>query len=195
MDLDPFEPVGIAASTTRFIDIFLLHCLLADSPPDSAAEIAALGRNQHRTAENGRQPGLLLEQGQQEILLTDWATQLLGDCGVIADALDAAFGGTQYAQALDQARAMLAQPEALPSARVLDAMAADFAHSYPRFIRAQSMSSRAHLLSLPWTEAQAQRYGAMAQDSVAEQRRIEAADSMLFEPYRQAYLSPERLRA
>ena len=199
MDLDPFEPVGINASTTRFIDIFLLHCLLADSPPDSAAEIAALGRNQHRTAENGRQPGLLLEQGEQEILLTDWAAQLLGECGAIAEALDAALsgthGGTPYAQALDQARAVLARPEALPSARALGVMAAEFDNSYPRFIRAQSASSRAHLLGLPWTEAQAMRYGAMADDSVAEQRRIEAADSMLFEPYRQAYLSPERLRA
>jgi glutamate--cysteine ligase len=50
MDLDPFEPVGINAATMRFLDVFLLHCLLADSPPDTPEEIAALGRNQHRTA-------------------------------------------------------------------------------------------------------------------------------------------------
>ena len=43
MDLDPFEPVGIDAATMRFLDIFLLHCLLADSPPDTPEEIAALG--------------------------------------------------------------------------------------------------------------------------------------------------------
>ena len=90
---------------------------------------------------------------------------------------------------------MLAKPEALPSARVLDAMAADFDNSYPRFIRAQSVSSRAYLLGLPWTEAQAMRFAATADASVAEQRRIEATDSMLFEQYRQAYLSPERLSA
>src|SRR5450830_644002 len=69
MDLDPFEPVGINAATTRFIDIFLLHCLLADSPPDTPAEIAALGRNQHRTAARGREPGLLLEQGDHVVTL------------------------------------------------------------------------------------------------------------------------------
>ncbi|HNY47557.1 MAG TPA: glutamate--cysteine ligase, partial [Casimicrobium sp.] len=57
MDLDPFVAVGITAATMRFIDVFLLHCLLADSPPDTPAEIAALARNQHRTAASGREPG------------------------------------------------------------------------------------------------------------------------------------------
>jgi glutamate--cysteine ligase len=195
MDLDPFEPVGIAAATTRFIDIFLLHCLLADSPPDTPAEIAALGRNQHRTAARGREPGLLLEQGEHEILLTDWANRLLVECGPIANALDAAHGGVLYRGALDAAGAALAQPGTLPSARVLATMSADFDGSYPRFIRAQSASARATLLALPWSLDQAQRYAAMAEASVAEQRRIEAGDSMLFEQYRLAYLSPERLRA
>jgi glutamate--cysteine ligase len=37
LDLDPFVPVGIKAQTLRFLDVFLLHCLLADSPPRSAA--------------------------------------------------------------------------------------------------------------------------------------------------------------
>ena len=39
------------------------------------------------------------------------------------------------------------------------------------------------------------RNAALAEASVIEQQRIEAADSMEFEQYRQAYLSPERLRA
>ncbi len=52
MDLDPFETIGINASTTRFLDVFLLHCLLEPSPPDTPDEIAALARNQppHRGA-------------------------------------------------------------------------------------------------------------------------------------------------
>ncbi|MFN3495523.1 MAG: glutamate--cysteine ligase, partial [Hydrogenophaga sp.] len=35
MDLDPFETLGIAAPTMRFLDVFLLHCLLSNSPPDT----------------------------------------------------------------------------------------------------------------------------------------------------------------
>ena len=195
MDLDPFEPVGINAATTRFIDLFLLHCLLADSPPDTPDEIAALGRNQHRTAARGREPGLLLERDGQQQLLTDWAAELLEACGPIAEAVDAAFGGQVYRQALADARSLLLRPDDLPSARVLGAMLAGFDGSYPRFIRHQSTATRAQILALPWEADQAARYAALAEASVAEQQRIEAADSMLFEQYRQAYLSPDRLRA
>src|SRR5207302_2585019 len=38
MDLDPFSAIGIAAETVRFLDIFLLHCLLSESPDDPPVE-------------------------------------------------------------------------------------------------------------------------------------------------------------
>jgi glutamate--cysteine ligase len=41
----------------------------------------------------------------------------------------------------------------------------------------------------------AQRFAHLAEESVAEQRRIEAADTVPFETYRQRYLAPEQLRA
>jgi glutamate--cysteine ligase len=195
MDLDPFVPVGIAAPTMRFIDIFLLHCLLADSPPDTPEEIAALDRNQHRVAARGREPGLLLEQGDNTVTLCDWAAQLLGQCAPIAEALDAALGGAAYRDALAAAGAALAQPDSLPSARVLGTMLADFGGSYTGFIRAQSAATRARLLALPYPAALAQRFAALAEASVAEQQRIEAADALPFEAYRAAYLAPERLLA
>ena len=56
MDLDPFEDVGIAVSTMKMLDVFLLHCLTSASPPDSPEEIAELARNQQRTASRGREP-------------------------------------------------------------------------------------------------------------------------------------------
>lgn len=193
MDLDPFEPVGINTTTMRFIDLFLLHCLLADSPPDTPAEIAALGRNQHRVAARGREPGLLLEQGEHTVLLTDWAAQLLDEIVPIAEAMDAAQGGEAYRVSLAQARSALAAPDTLPSARVLAAMATDFGGSYVSFVRAQSAQTRERLLALPYPAALDQRFAALAAESVAEQQRIEAGDSLPFEQYRLAYLSPDRL--
>ena len=79
MDLNPFLPVGIDEQTMRFLDVFLLHCLLSDSPPDSPAEIEALKRNQHLVAERGREPGLKLACGGMEVALTDWAAQVMGE--------------------------------------------------------------------------------------------------------------------
>lgn len=72
MDLDPFEPVGIAADTMRFLDVFLLHCLLADSPPDSPSEIARLAHNQHLVAARGRDPELTIEGSCSRVAVADW---------------------------------------------------------------------------------------------------------------------------
>jgi glutamate--cysteine ligase len=193
MDLDPFVPVGIAAPTMRFIDLFLLHCLLSDSPPDTPQEIAALGRNQHRVAAQGREPGLKLERGEREVTLVEWGAQVIDELEPLAEAVDAAQGGRLYREARSAAAKALLQADSLPSARVLATMARDFDSSYVRFTRAQSVQTRNTLLALPWTAALQQQFEAMAETSVQRQRDIEAADTMPFEIYRQEYLAPRRL--
>jgi glutamate--cysteine ligase len=197
MDLDPFVPVGIAAPTLRFLDVFLLHCLLQDSPPDTPDEIAALAHNQHQTAAFGRQPGLMLQRPNGEIKLTDWAAELLAECAPIAAALDAAHGSGDgsgdYSAALAQAQAGLAALDSLPSARVLATMQADFGGSYTQFIRAQAEQTRAHIVALPWSGAQQAAFEALSRQSLEQRCAIEAADTEDFESWRQAYLAPQRL--
>ncbi len=193
MDLDPFEPVGITTQTMRFIDIFLLHCLLSDSPNDSPQEIAALASNQHLTAARGREPGLMLQRDGAAVSLTEWGQCIVRDCAPIAAALDAAHGSHDYTAALTAASAALDDPSLLPSARVLAAMAQDFDNSFVKFARAQSEKTRDVLQALPWTQAQQSHFEALSRDSVAAQKKIEAADTMSFEIYRQQYVSPQRL--
>ena len=119
MDLDPFETVGIHTDTARFLDLFLLHCLLTDSPPDTPQEIAALKRNQHLTAARGREPGLQLERAGQAVRLADWAGELLAQLAPIAQAMDRVDGATRYAAALARAQGAFKAFDDLPSARVL----------------------------------------------------------------------------
>lgn len=193
MDLDPFEPVGIRAQTMRFLDIFLLHCLLADSPPDSRDEIGEIAHNQHLTAARGREPGLSLQRGGRPVKLVEWGGEILEQCRPIAAALDAAQGGDLHVQALDAALAALAAPDTLPSARVLAQMAAAHDNSFTAFTRARSEAVRDALLALPWSAERQQAFEAATATSVEEQRRIEAADTMPFEQYREQYVSPARL--
>ena len=194
MDLDPFVPVGISAPTMCFIDVFLLHCLLQDSPDDTPQEIAELGRNQHRTAAFGREPGLTLERHGKNVLLVDWANELLEACEPIAAALYAAYGNTDYSSAVAAARAALAAPATLPSARVLESMQSDFGGSYTAFIRAQAEQTRAHISALPWSVEQQSGFEAEARTSLDQRCAIEAADEVDFETWRQAYLAPARLQ-
>jgi glutamate--cysteine ligase len=193
MDLDPFQAVGITSGTMRFLDMFLLHCLLCESPPDTPHELAAVVGNQRRVAARGREPGLRLARGSEELTLVEWSGELLAECSPIAAALDAANGGDAHRAALSSAVAALNDPGATPSARVLEAMARDHGNSYVRFVLAQSVAHRTAILSLPFPEETAGRYARMAEESLIEQREIEAADTLPFESYRQLYLAPVRL--
>jgi glutamate--cysteine ligase len=199
MDLDPFVDIGIAADTTRVLDLFLLHCLLAPSPDDAPQEVAALGRNQHRTAAQGREPGLRLERHEagrvREVVLVEWAAEIVEALAPIAAALDTLHAGSAYRTALAGAQRALAEPATLPSARVLAAMRQDFGGSYTGFARARGEAARAQLLALPWSAEQQSAFAAMARVSQQRQQAIEAADTVDFETWRQAYLDPRTLVA
>ncbi|MDQ7742841.1 glutamate--cysteine ligase [Hydrogenophaga pseudoflava] len=193
MDLNPFEAIGIDAATLRFLDVFLLHCLLSESPPDTPEEIRELAHNQHLTAARGREPGLHLLRGGAEVALQAWGLEILDQLEPIADHLDALHGGSLHREAVAAARASLLAPDTLPSARVLAATRHEHGSSFIDFVRTRSQRIRQQLLDLPWGAEQQSRYVVMAVRSMADQQAIEAADSMPFEIYRQEYVSPARL--
>ena len=63
-----------------------------------------------------------------------------------------------------------------------------------KFVLAQSIAHKRTLLDVPLPPAVEDRFAAQAQASLEEQRRVEAADVVPFETYRQNYLAPIRLR-
>ena len=193
LDLEPFCPIGITTSTIRFLDVFLLHCLLCDSPPDTPEELAAIVRNKQRVAARGREPGLRLVRGSQEVELSEWSAQVLAECEPIAAALDAANVTTAHRDVLATAVATLNDPARTPSARVIQAMQREHGDSYVRFVRAQSLAHRDTMLQLPLAQEVDESFVRLAEISLDEQRQIEAADTVPFETYRQQYLSPLRL--
>lgn len=195
MDLDPFCAIGITAETTRFLDVFLLHCLLSDSPPDTPQEIAAIGHNKQRVAAHGREPGLRLDRDNQKVELREWAGQLLTECVPIATALDAAHGSSAHHEALSAAVRAVDDPGSLPSARMLSEIQQRYGGSYFKFALAYSLRHRSALHSEPLPSDLEARFARIADESLKKQRMIEAEDKVPFEIYRQQYLSPDSLRA
>ena len=194
MDLDPFSPIGIAPGTIRFLNVFLLHCLLYDSPPDTPKEIEALGRNKQLVASRGRESGLRLDRYGETVELREWGAQVLAECGPIARALDEAHGGAAHRDALAQAVSALDNPDSLPSARMLREMSERHDNSYARFALARSLEHRRTLESEPLPAEVEARFARLAEKSIRVQREIEAADKIPFETFRQRYLSHESLR-
>ncbi len=194
MDLDPFSPIGIQAETCRFLDVFLLHCLLADSPADTHAEIEAVGRNRQRVASRGREPGLRLDRHGQMVELSEWSGQILAECEPVAAALDAALGGSLHREALAAAVAAVADPSRLPAARMLAEMRASHENSYLRFARTLSVEHRRVLQAEPLPAGVEARFAKVVEKSIVKQREAEAADTLPFETFRQQYLSHASLR-
>jgi glutamate--cysteine ligase len=195
MDIDPFCATGIAAGTARLLDVFLLHCVLAGSPPDTPEEIRAVVGNRQQVAVRGREPGLLLQQGNGPVQLRVWARAILDECAPIAAALDAARGGSAHEAARSEALRAVDEPELLPSARILREMKERYAGSYARFALAWSLEHKKTLKAQALPAELAGRLGRLAESSLEEQRRIEAADTIPFETFRQQYLSSESLVA
>ncbi|MGE5524531.1 MAG: glutamate--cysteine ligase [Rhodospirillaceae bacterium] len=193
MDLDPFEPVGINASTMRFLDAFLLHCLLTPSPRDTPDENRTIGRNQHRVAAFGREPDLRLDRFGSETTLRAWGEEILDGCEMVAGVLDRAHGSDAYTAALLRARGALSDPATLPSARVLEEMSQLDDASHVRFVASQSQRHREALRHAPLPAEVEAEYRAHAKASLAEQRAVEEADNLSFEEYRKQYLAQKLL--
>jgi glutamate--cysteine ligase len=193
LDLDPYCPVGIDVRTMRFLDIFLLHCLLTDSPPDTPTGLVALSRNRYDVAQRGRDPDLRLLREGETVTLRDWAAELLRECEPIAGALDEAHGVDAYNDALLSAVQAFVDPSATPSARMLRDIEQLYGKSYVRFALAHSVAHRNGVLALPLSTEVAARYARMAEESLVAQHEIEAKDDVPFETYRQRYLTQDLL--
>ena len=83
----------------------------------------------------------------------------------------------------------LRDPERTPSARVLREMKRDYGDSYIAFALAKSLEHRREFIAKPATTDADNRLQQMADESLEQQRAIEAADDESFEDYRLRYLA------
>lgn len=122
VDISPFTPIGLDAQQVRFMDTFLLYCLLQESPPCDDMEQALQTANLEAVVNRGRQPGLCLQKHGKEISLVQWARELLDEMRPLAALLDSAYDSRNYRTSLENQAHKLDDPELTPSARILREM-------------------------------------------------------------------------
>ena len=188
LDLSPFDPAGMGQPQQKFLEAFLLHCLLADSPPIDNAEQAMLQQNYLDVAKHGRQPGLKLRRESGDVALQDWASEITSDMRPICELLD----GDEpagYVQALEEQIASIQNAELTPSARLLAELRetqqpfADYglslARSYREYFDELGVEFNARTSLLEKESA----------ESLGRQQAIEAADEMPLADYLARYYS------
>ena len=186
LDVDPFEPIGIAVETGRFLDAFLLFCALDESPLISGAEGEIHARNFARTVKEGRRPGLTLTRDGAEVPLPVWADELLERIRPLARLLDAEHNESGvHEAALAQQKAKVADPAKTPSARVLEEVRA--LGSAAAFGLRQSQLHAATFRDSPLMPAEEAAFAEQAAASLAEQAAIEGQDTVSFDDFVAAY--------
>ncbi len=188
IDLNPFLPVGIDAEEIRFIDTFLLHCLLSDSPPDSSDEALEMSGNQRRIVEAGRQPDVELSHGGKEVPMRDWATTLMNEMRPIADLLDRAGGTDLHIASWKEQIQRLDDSDRTPSARILASMRKARV-AFFRFAMNQSILHKGYFVANPLSAEKLRHFEALAERSINDQRAIEAADSESLDDYLARYMA------
>lgn len=186
LDLNPFAPLGMDAQQMRFLDSFLLHCLLEKSPKTDDADYRAVQENQNRIVYRGRDPQLQLIHNGGERKFSDWAGCLLDEIAPLADLLDSAWGGDAYRISLEAQRRKLSGEIATPAAHILAEMK-ERGQSFFEWAASKAEQHRQYFLARPLDAEAQQQFAALAEASLQKQRQVEASDEGTFEDFLSHY--------
>ncbi|MCC7461307.1 MAG: glutamate--cysteine ligase [Gammaproteobacteria bacterium] len=187
LDVDPAFASGVSPVTLRLLEALLALCLLKDSPPIDAGEQAVLDRNFEQVAQHGRKPGLQLQRGGRATPLAAWATELLELLQGICELLDAGNAERPYTAALALQRERLLDPDLLPAARQLAALAAH-GESFQQYGLRLAPEHRAALAHEPLSPERRGEFESEARTSLEAQQAIEVAEQGGFDDYLAARL-------
>lgn len=188
LDLGLAHPLGLGLRHMRFLELFLLCCLLRESPPLGAGEKAEISRNALDVACRGRVPGLLLRRGGEDLALRDWAQELVDDLQAVADILDEGEAGRPYLDSLGLLVDAIDDPEATPSARILADMRG-VGESFQSYALGLSHRHAEGFRSRPLDGEKAAEFSREAEASIAAQKRTEANDSLDFDGFLHRYFA------
>ena len=191
LDINPFDPLGISAEQIRFLDTFLLWCLLTDSPACNSHEFETIIENQKRVVNTGRAPGLTLLSSVNEkhhsATLVERADQTLQEMQGIAELMDNAQQKEGlYTRSLSEQQAKIFSPELTPSAQMLDQMQCEDL-GYVHWGLKQSEQHRVKLKSEPLPGDRQRRMEDMAEESLRLRESEEQQSQLPFDEYIKQY--------
>lgn len=122
LDLDPFQPYGMHPTTGRFMDLFLMYCLLRPDAALKRDEFKRQRQNLKRVATHGRDPYLKINSDSGQRYFKDMAEAMLVAMQPLAVALDRYQQDNVYQNAWQHQYQKLHNPELIPSQQIVDQM-------------------------------------------------------------------------
>ena len=182
IDVNPFHLLGIDAESMRFLDTFLLYCLIKESPKCDDTEFQRIAENQSRVVNQGRAPDLRIYCGNNEVSMRHCAENILNDMKPVAEQLDHANRSTCYSDSLAKQMASVLDDSLTPSARILDTLAGNnqsmLAFTMDR-TRAIATELQAHRIA----DATERKLRNDVDTSLVKQQELEQNESVGFDEY------------
>ena len=188
LDVNAFDPLGINEEQLRFLETFLLFCLLQDSPAISAAERREIDHNQNAAAHRGRDPELRLQRLGRDLLLRDWALELLTAMEGISAALEAGHPERGYGTSLARQQETARDPDRTPSARMLREMR-ETGEGFHAFAKRMSLQHQHYFMTLPEDPEVSARFEAQARQSLETQQELESRTQAPFDVFLAEYFA------
>ena len=188
IDINAFHPAGLTHKQLYFLEVFMLFCLLQKSPEVSALERKAIDENQSLVAHQGRKPDLVLSCDGNNVLLTDWASELINAMLPVAELLNQAHQEECYVKSVASHLDLVKHPELTPSARILEEMFSNN-ESYYEFARRKSQEHRDIFLQRTLSSALETEFTQLAEKSIQQQKHLETSDQQHFEQFLARYFS------
>ena len=125
------------------------------------------------------------------MLLRDWAREIVEDVRAIAEIIDRGEGGDAYVQAVDAQSFLVDNPDATPSARILEELRQD-GTGFFHFAMKCALGHKEYFSQLEDLSGnRLALYENEAAESLQRQHNIEASDSIGFDEYLKQYFSEQ----
>lgn len=188
MDIDPFMPLGIDETTCYFLNSFLLYCAMEESPLIIKNQCMVYTDNFLLAVKQGRDPSLLLQRDGDNVLLTDWAKELLDDVAKAAAVLDKASHSNKHVSSVMAQLEKINNPSLLPSEKVIRCMQ-EKNLSFAEFSLQQSKSHHAYFNQQVLASEVKQQYMIQADQSITDQKKLESDQSISLDEYIARYIN------
>jgi glutamate--cysteine ligase len=188
LDVNSFDPHGINSEQLYFLEVFMLFCLLKESPALSRDEIFAIDENLLLVAHKGRQPGLILGRRDEKISLQDWAIELCHKMKGVAKLLDSANYSENYFSSVKSQIAAVYDPDLTPSARMLEDMR-ERKESFYHHAKRMSHHHYQYYKNTILPDEKVTFFTNMANESIQKKLQIESEDDISFDGYLENYFN------
>lgn len=189
LDINPFDPCGVNQNTMRFVEAFLIYCLLEDSAEFDDNALNEVARNHAHTAKFGRDPEFRLWREGSAVTLRSWGREIVSKVLAVAEAIDANEASGSYTDAVRMMQGLVDNPDETPSARVLADISATQS-SFFEYALALARSHSQYFASLtPLDAARQAMFEKEVAASLQRQQDIEMADEISLDEYLQRYFA------